>query len=100
MEIYNDSDNDRYTAFANPCRWKIIGLLKWQGLSVSEISSFFDISQPSISRHLEILRNAKIVIGRRRGNQIIYSLNLTVMEEIRFELLDLFSTGGEAHEPV
>mgnify|MGYP004687537753 FL=1 len=81
---------DFFHALASPYRREIIKLLKWKNLSAGEIADHFDISQPSISRHLDILKQAEIVTAERKANQIIYSLNLSVMEEIFMQLSDLF----------
>lgn len=87
--------DDFFQALANPYRREIIRLLKWQNLSAGEIAKHFDISQPSISRHLDILKRAEIVTAQRKANQIIYSLNLSVAEEIVMELMALFQKKGE-----
>ena len=65
-------------------------------MSVGEIANHFNISQPSISRHLEILKHAEIVTSKKEGNKIIYSLNLSVMDEIQIQLLDLFSRNSKS----
>ena len=87
--------DDFFQALANPYRREIIRLLKWQNLSAGEIAEHFDISQPSISRHLDILKRAEIVTAQRKANQIIYSLNLSVAEEIIMEMMELFRKKGE-----
>lgn len=94
---------DFFHALASPYRREIIKLLKWKNLSAGEIADHFDISQPSISRHLDILKQAEIVTAERKANQIIYSLNLSVMEEIFMQLSDLLQIkegmqGGRTYE--
>lgn len=94
---------DFFQALASPYRREIIKLLKWKNLSAGEIADHFDISQPSISRHLDILKQAEIVTAERKANQIIYSLNLSVMEEIFMQLSDQFQIkegmqGGRTYE--
>lgn len=86
---------DFFQALASPYRREIIRLLKWQNLSAGEIAEKFNISQPSISRHLDVLKQAEIVTAERRGNQIIYSLNLSVMQEMYIQLTDLLTRGEE-----
>ncbi|MBS7176697.1 MAG: helix-turn-helix transcriptional regulator, partial [Clostridiales bacterium] len=56
------------------------------------IASHFTISKPSVSRHLEVLRQAELVTVERRGTQLIYSVNLTVLQEMGMELIELVST--------
>ena len=86
---------DFFQALASPYRREIIRLLKWQNLSAGEIAEKFNISQPSISRHLDVLKQAEIVTAERRGNQIIYSLNLSVIQEMYIQLTDLLTRGEE-----
>lgn len=88
--------NDNFfQALANPYRREIIKMLKWKNMSAGEIADHFNISQPSISRHLDVLKRAEIVTSERRSNQIIYSLNLSVMQEMYIELNDFFDMKAE-----
>ena len=61
---------------ANDVRRKILRLLRWKNLTASEIANAFDISKPSISRHLDILKKAELVSCKRQGQFMIYSLNM------------------------
>lgn len=91
--------DDFFQALASPYRREIIRLLKWRNLSAGEIAERFDISQPSVSRHLDVLKRAGIVTAERRANQIIYSLNLSVAQEIMMEMTELFERKeGRDHE--
>ena len=84
--------NDNFfQALANPYRREIIRLLKWKNCSAGEIAGHFAISKPSISRHLDVLKNAGLVTAQRKGNQIIYSLNMSVLQELGMELIELIS---------
>ncbi len=80
-----------YQALVSPYRREIIKLLKWKNLSAGEIAEHFNISQPSISRHLDVLKRAEIVTTERKANQIIYSLNLSAMDEMYIQLSDLLN---------
>ena len=82
-------NDEFYQALASPYRREIIKLLKWKNLSAGQIAEHFDISQPSISRHLDVLKRAEIVTAERKANQIIYSLNLSVLDEMYIQLSDL-----------
>ena len=83
--------NNTFTALADPNRRKILKLLKKGDMSVNEISLNFDITLPSLSHHLNTLKNANLVSSQRRGQQIIYSLNLSVFEEVAKELYNFFN---------
>lgn len=84
-------NDEFYQALASQYRREIIKLLKWRNLSAGEIADHFDISQPSISRHLDVLKRAEIVTAERKANQIIYSLNLSVIDEMYIQLSDLLN---------
>lgn len=91
---------DFFHALASPYRREIIKLLKWKNMNAGEIAEHFDISQPSVSRHLDVLKHAEIITSERKGNQIIYSLNLSVIQEMYIKLSELLTFGGEerSHE--
>ena len=78
--------DDFFQALASPYRREIIRLLKWRTLSAGEIAGHFDIAQPSVSRHLEVLKDAGIITSRRQANQVIYSLNLSMVQEMIMEM--------------
>lgn len=84
-----------YQAMAHPCRREIVRLLKKKSLTAGQIADQFDLSKPSISRHLETLRHAGLVTVQRRGNQLLYSLNMSVLQEMRMAFIELTSTEKE-----
>ena len=89
--------DDFFQALASPYRREIIRLLKWRTLSAGEIAGHFDIAQPSVSRHLEVLKKAGIITSRRQANQVIYSLNLSMVQEMIMEVMELLGRGEEEH---
>lgn len=64
-----------FKALSDPTRIQILNLLKKGELCVSDICVNFNMKQPSISHHLTILKNAKIVSSRKEGKEVFYSLN-------------------------
>lgn len=86
-----------FKAMADATRRKIIELLKEGPKSAGEIAEHFNHAQPTISRHLTVLKNAKLITDQREGTFIIYKLNTTVLQEWLIWLLDHFG-GGEQHE--
>ncbi|WP_199912308.1 MULTISPECIES: autorepressor SdpR family transcription factor [unclassified Lysinibacillus] len=85
---------DIFKAIADPIRREILNLLKESDLTVNEIVEKFNISQPSISNHLTILRNAGLITSEKSGRHIYYSLNTTVLEESFKWFLSLINTKG------
>ncbi len=86
--------NLTFQALADPTRRRILELLKKKDLSAGEIGKNFEITLPSLSHHLGVLKQAHLVTSRRRGQEIIYSVNLSVFEEIAEKLIKFFSAKG------
>ena len=95
MEGGISSMNDAFKALSDPTRRKILQLLKDQDLSAGDIAEHFDISKPSISHHLNILKQAQLVQDERHGQSIIYSINMSVMQEAMSWFLGMIGTKGE-----
>ncbi|KNF07069.1 transcriptional regulator, ArsR family [Gottschalkia purinilytica] len=74
--------NQAFKALSDPTRRKILELLKEGDMTAGEIAEHFKISKPSISHHLNLLKNADLVLWEKEGQNIIYSLNTTVFQEI------------------
>ena len=79
-----------FQALSEPNRQKILDLLKKRELSVTEILEHLKVTMPTLSHHLDILKRADLISGRREGQQIIYSLNLSVMEEAAEQIIKFF----------
>lgn len=74
--------NNAFKALSDPTRRKILELLSEKDRNAGEIAEYFDISKPSISHHLGILKNAGLIIDERQGQNIVYSLNTTVFQDL------------------
>ena len=92
-----------FQALSNPYRREIIKLLKWKNMNAGEIAEHFQITQPSVSRHLDVLKKAEIITVERKGTQLIYSLNLSAVQEMFVYMTELFETkdakGAMGYEP-
>lgn len=74
--------NNAFKALSDPTRRKILELLTEKDMNAGEIADYFNISKPSISHHLNILKNSDLIYDERQGQNIIYSLNTTVFQDI------------------
>jgi ArsR family transcriptional regulator, arsenate/arsenite/antimonite-responsive transcriptional repressor len=74
--------NNLFKALNDPTRREILELLKEKDLTAGEIADQFNISKPSISHHLDLLRQAGLVVSVKEGQFVYYSLNTTVMDEM------------------
>ena len=71
-----------FKALNDATRREILEMLHKNDLSAGEIAEKFDISFPSISHHLDLLKQAQLVSTKKEGQYVYYSLNTTVMDEI------------------
>ena len=83
--------NNLFKALNDPTRRRILQMLQDSDLSAGEIAEGFDISKPSISHHLDILKQAKLISSKRDGQFIRYSINTTVLEEAANWLLKILN---------
>ena len=74
--------NILFKALNDPTRRKILELLRTKDMAAGEIADEFNISKPSISHHLDLLKQAGLVEAVKQGQFIVYSLNTTVVDEI------------------
>ena len=88
--------NEIFKALADPTRRKILKMLREKDLTAGEIAEHFDMTKPSISHHLNILKQANLVLSEKQGQNIYYSLNMTVLQEIIQWIFD-FQERGEDH---
>ena len=74
--------NILFKALNDSTRREILEILKEKDLTAGEIADHFNISKPSISHHLDLLKQAGLLVAVKEGQFISYSLNTTVMDEI------------------
>ena len=74
--------NTVFKALSDPTRRKILELLAEKDMTAGEIADHFKISKPSISHHLNLLKNSELILGEKQGQNILYSLNTTALQEL------------------
>jgi ArsR family transcriptional regulator, arsenate/arsenite/antimonite-responsive transcriptional repressor len=74
--------NQLFKALNDPTRREILELLRKGDLSAGDIADQFDMSKPSISHHLDLLRQAGLVESVKKGQFIYYSINTSVFDEM------------------
>ncbi len=83
--------NTLFKALNDPTRREILEMLKEGDLTAGQIADKFHISKPSISHHLDLLKQADLVVAVKEGQFITYSINTTVLDEMLQWILQ-FST--------
>ncbi|KAB5490801.1 ArsR family transcriptional regulator [Flagellimonas taeanensis] len=81
--------NSLFKALNDETRRQIVELLKERDMNAGEIAERFNISKPSISHHLDILRQANLVTSEKKGQFVEYSLNTTILEDLLNWILTL-----------
>lgn len=92
------SINSTFQALSDPTRREILNMLKERDLTAGEIADSFNISRPSISHHLTVLKNAHLVLDERKGQFIYYSLNTSVLDEIMGWFAGFIEKGGKDND--
>ena len=78
-----------FKALDDATRREILVLLRERDMTAGEIADHFNISKPSISHHLDLLKQADLVIAVKNAQYITYSLHTTVVDEAVAWLLKL-----------
>lgn len=88
---------EAFKALADPTRRHILELLRTKDLTAGEIAEHFDMTKPSLSHHLNTLKTAGLVDAERDGQNIIYSLNTSVLQDL-MSWIYTFTDRSEDHE--
>ena len=81
--------NKVFGALYHPVRRQILALLHDGAKSASELATHFELTKPTMSVHFKKLKEAGLVSSERKGTSIIYSLNMSVLEEALAGILNL-----------
>ena len=73
---------DAFNAIAEPRRRDILNYIAMQERSVSEIVDALELEQPSVSKHLKVLKEVGLVDARREGRQMLYRVNATAIRPL------------------
>ena len=71
-----------FKALNDETRRQIMELLKERDMNAGEIADEFNISKPSISHHLDILKRADLITSEKKGQFVVYSLNTSILEDL------------------
>ena len=82
-----------YKALADPTRRRILEKLRDGDLSAGDIADHVEVSKPTLSGHLNVLKAAGLIDVTRAGTSLIYRLNTSVLEDAIFALMNAFKVG-------
>ena len=93
------SVNAVFRALSDPTRREILGLLREGDLTAGQLAERFPLSRSTLSEHCGVLKDAGLVVTERQGTVIVYSLNVSALEEAVGAMLGLLRVGENHHEP-
>ncbi len=85
---------DVFTALADPTRRKILKLLRGGDLTAGEIAERFPLAKSTLSGHFTILKDAGLIVAERHGTTIVYSANVSAIEEALGVVMGLLGSRG------
>jgi ArsR family transcriptional regulator, arsenate/arsenite/antimonite-responsive transcriptional repressor len=88
--------NDLFHALSDPTRREILRLLRRRDMTAGEIAEAFPLALSTISGHFKVLKYAGLVVTERQGTKIVYSLNISALEEAVAAVLDVVGAGRPA----
>ncbi len=87
-----------FKALGDPTRREILRLLRSGDMSAGSIAEEFPIAKSTLSGHLNVLKEANLVVTERSGTTITYSLNVGVYEEMLGAVMELLGVGDDEKE--
>jgi DNA-binding transcriptional ArsR family regulator len=87
--------NTVFEALAHPIRREILEVLKSGSRTAGELADAFDVSKPTMSGHFAKLKDAGLIHADQRGTTILYSVNLSVLEEVLLGFMGKVGAGKE-----
>ena len=87
--------NDAFQALSDPTRRQILRLLRQREMTAGEIADQFSLARSTLSGHFNVLKQAGLIVAEKSGTSIVYSLNLSIVEETVATVMDIFDIGTD-----
>lgn len=87
-----------FKALGDSTRREILKLLSEKDMNAGEISEHFNMSKPAITKHLDILREAELISSEKVGLYVIYSINISVLQEAISNFMTIFEKEKKNNE--
>ena len=85
--------NDVYRALSDPTRREILRILRKRDMTAGELADRFPLAKSTLSGHFAILRQASLIVAEKRGTSIVYSLNVSAVEEAVSGVMETLGVG-------
>ncbi|WP_019516336.1 metalloregulator ArsR/SmtB family transcription factor [Sphingomonas sp. Mn802worker] len=90
--------NEVFDALAHPIRRKVLEMLRGGSMSAGALAQAFPVSKPTMSAHFAKLKGAGLIQSESRQGSIIYSLNLSAIEEVVMGFMGRLGVGEDKGE--
>lgn len=90
---YENDMNDAFQALSDPTRREILRMLREREMTAGEIAERFPLAKSTLSGHFNVLKHAGLVVAEKTGTTIVYSLNLSIVEETVATMMEIFDFG-------
>ena len=85
--------NAAFQALGDPTRREILRLLRKREMTAGELAEKFPLAKSTLSGHFNSLKNAGLIVAEKNGTSVVYSLNMSVVEQTMAAVMDLFEVG-------
>jgi DNA-binding transcriptional ArsR family regulator len=87
--------NSAFQALSDPTRREILRLLRKREMTAGEIAEKFPLAKSTLSGHFNILKHAGLIVAEKNGTSVVYSLNISVVEQTLAAVMELFDVGKQ-----
>jgi len=87
--------NAAFQALSDPTRREILRLLRKREMTAGEIAEKFPLAKSTLSGHFNILKHAGLIVAEKNGTSVVYSLNVSVVEQTVAAVMELFDVGKQ-----
>jgi ArsR family transcriptional regulator, arsenate/arsenite/antimonite-responsive transcriptional repressor len=85
--------NDIFQALTDPTRREILRMLRQRDMTAGELADRFPLAKSTLSGHFTVLRHAGLIVPEKRGTSIVYSLNVSAVEEAVAGVMESLGVG-------
>ena len=87
--------NAAFQALSDPTRREILRLLRKREMTAGEIAEKFPLAKSTLSGHFNIFKHAGLIVAEKNGTSVVYSLNVSVVEQTLAAVMELFDVGKQ-----
>ena len=92
--------NEVFQALSDPTRREILRLLRNGDMTAGDIAERFPLAKSTLSGHFTVLKHAGLIVAEKNGTRIVYSLNVSAVEEVLASVLGLLDVGRKSKKAV